>query len=91
MERFWTEKETEAYLVLQTRNLPMPDGSSLPFTAFRLIWLHFEDLIRLLGYTPERIVELAVQETQATGVDFQTAFPAVVAYMESHLLRRPAP
>lgn len=90
MGRFWTEKETEAYLVSETRNLPMPDGSISPFTTFRLIWLHFEDLTRLLGYTPERIVELAIQETEATGVDFETAFPAVVGYMESHLLRRRA-
>lgn len=70
----------------------MPDGSVRLFSGFRLLWLIAEELQVERGYSLARLVELAVQETEHSGVSFETAFPAVIAYMDRHLLRgKPIP
>jgi hypothetical protein len=83
----WTEQEIEAYLKSETRDLVMPDGTVRAFTGLRLMWMVFDQLISVRGYTPARLVAFAVEETQLTGVPFETAFPGVLAYLDRHLLR----
>jgi hypothetical protein len=88
MVPFLTEKQVEAYVALETRDLAMPDGTSRPFTGFNLMWSVFDTLVTLGLYSKARLVEFAVQETETAGVPFDVAFPAVLAVLDAKLRRK---
>jgi hypothetical protein len=78
---FITEKETEEFLALETRELPWPDGSIRPFTEMRLFWSSFDWLVEQKQYTPKRLVELAIMSSEETGRAFADTFRDSIAYM----------
>lgn len=87
MERFITEKETEAWLEQETRDITMPDGSTRPITHFKLMWNGFDFLTATPYYQPKpyyteaRLVEWAVMDAEGTGRSFEETFPGVVTYV----------
>ena len=80
---FYTEKQTEAWLTSETRDLPMPDGGTLTHTAFNLVWKAFDALILLNGYSRLRLVEFALEEIQLQDLSFDQAFTCVVGYLDN--------
>ena len=83
MRSFYTEKETEEWLQTEMRELPLPGGGTRPLTGFHLLWVVYDELVEK-GYSPERLVGWAIEETELTGVCFERAFPGVVAYVDKH-------
>jgi hypothetical protein len=79
---FITEKETEEWLNLETRDLPMPDGATRPLTDFKLTWNSFDFIVRFGMFTPLELVKLAYLSTSETGFPFEETFPNVVAFIE---------
>lgn len=85
MSFFITEKQTEDWLIYETRDLPMPDGSFRPVTDFKLGWELYDLLLSISDYTPERLVGFALEESQLSGLPFEKTFPSCVAYLDRHL------
>lgn len=83
MTFFITEKETEDLLVLETRELVMPNGSSRCHTTFRLVWQGFDTLTRIYGYSEAEIVGLSLIEVRNQGFTFQRAFDGMVGWLLS--------
>lgn len=81
MEHFFTEKETEALLELETRDITMPDGSTRSFSAFRLMWNNFDYLTLSAGYTEKNLLELSVKNAEEMDISVEESFPNVVAYV----------
>lgn len=82
---FLTEKQIEAWLEFETRRLPMPDGSHRPFTYFRYVWEKLDDLDLLAGYSPDRLVEFAIEENQISGVQIEKTLNGCISYLYDHL------
>lgn len=76
---FITEKETEAYLVSETRDLPMPGGTLKPHTDFKLTWRIYDLLAEYSGFTKEELVAEAVRTRDLTGRSFEESFTAVLS------------
>ena len=68
MAFFITEKETEEFLELETRNIPMPDGTMRPFTDLRLTWRSYDFLIVCGKYTAKELVDLAIRNGEEMGL-----------------------
>lgn len=89
---FRTEKEIEALLVLETRELPMPDGSTHHVTCFKLIWDNVQSLIlngwdeklNRWGWSRSRLAEEALRVSEETGRSFEDSFEAVVSWLRQH-------
>lgn len=94
MKRFITEKQTEALLEPETRDITMPDGSVRQITGFKLMWRGFDFLTATPFYKPKpyyteaRLVELAVINSEETGYSFEKTFPNVVAYVNKAVKKR---
>jgi len=82
---FVTEKQIEAWLERETRNLPMPNGPCRSLTAFNLTWEKLDDLVELAGYTPARLVDFAIEESLLQKAPLEKTFPYCVAYLYDHL------
>lgn len=82
---FLTEKETEALLESETRDLLMPDGSFRPVTEFKLTWEIYDRLLFISDYTPSQFVEWGLEEAELSGRSFEEMFPVVVAYVDNRL------
>jgi hypothetical protein len=88
MDGVWTDEETETWLESETRVLVLPNGITRPFTGLKLLWRLYDDLTNIHGYSSAQLLKWAVQETQATGVSFDIAFPSIVAYVDRHVRKR---
>lgn len=80
---FYTEKQTEEWLESEMRYLPMPDGSTRPVTAFRLVWSKVDSLILLNGHTLEDLVGYAVEEATLQRITLDRALTCVVAWLDN--------
>jgi hypothetical protein len=89
MAFFITEKDIEGkWLALETRNLPMPDGTLKPFTGFKLMW-HSYDYLAISGKWPRnRLVELAIKNSEEVGSTFEDSFPTTLAYLHQDLRKK---
>ena len=88
MSKFFTEKETEAWLEMETRDLPMPDGTVRPFTDTKALWNGYDFVIQQRMFTAARLVELSLIDSKETGFPFEMAFPNTVSYAYSRLRKR---
>jgi hypothetical protein len=85
---FRTDKETEEWLVVERRVLPMPDGQQRVFADFRVVWGAFDYLVREWGYTPARLVELTLLSAAEEGrTDIDREFSSVLALLDRELSR----
>lgn len=80
---FYTEKEIEAWLDTETKDLPFPDGTCKPVTAFQLVWGKAESLVLLDGYSIEELVRYAVEESTLQRIDIDRAFASIVAWLDN--------
>ncbi len=80
---FYTEKQIEAWLESETRNLPFLDGSTRPVTAFQLVWSKAESLILLDGYSMLDLTRYAAEEVALQRIDIDRAFSCVVAWLDN--------
>jgi hypothetical protein len=85
---FYTEKQVEAWLETETRELPMPDGSTRPHTTFRLVWETVDSLVLLSGFSVAELVAFAVEETHLQKASFDDAFTSVVGYLDRECNKR---
>jgi hypothetical protein len=83
-----TERETESYLVLETRSLPMPNGNQRPTTCMHLVWSSLDVVTLASNFDEARVVELAHISTAEMGTTFEDAFQAVVAYLHKEIDQR---
>jgi len=88
MSFFISEKDTEAYLALETRKLPMPDGTMQPLTGFKLMWRSVDYLILTAGYSRKQLVQLALINTKETGHSFEESFNNVIAYIHREIRKQ---
>ncbi len=76
-----TERETEALLVRQTRDLALPCGRKEVVTHSAHVWQLF-DLIQESGfYTHDELMQLSRDNMAGTGYSFTDAFVSVVTYI----------
>ncbi len=75
---FQTEKETEAMLELETRDLPMPDGSTRSISAFRMAWNSYDFILACGVRGPADITKLIADDADKAGKSFQEYFPGAV-------------
>jgi hypothetical protein len=85
MAFFITEKAAEELLELETRDIPMPDGTARPFIGFKLMWKSYDFLIICGKYTGKRLVDLAIRNSEEMGYSFEESFPAVLSYVHRHV------
>lgn len=78
---FYTDKQIEAWLETQTRDLPMPNGTTRPHTTFRLVWETVDSLVLTCGYSVVELTGYAIAETKLQNVTFEEAFDGVVAWL----------
>ena len=76
---FQTEKQTEAMLEMETRDLPMPDGSTQPVTAFRMAWNSYDFILACGVDSPVYITRLIAEDAHVAGKSFQEYFPGAVS------------
>jgi len=88
MSFFISEKETENYLEVETRDLPMPDGTIKPFTGFKLMWRAVDYLIITAGYSRAELADLAIKNAKEMGYSFEDSFPNVVAYVHREIKKK---
>jgi hypothetical protein len=80
MSDFLTEKEIEDLLILETRQLTMPDGKTVPVNGFKLMWNSF-DLLQEAGmFTAELLIELAHSWSEREGIPFDTTLKNICGY-----------
>lgn len=87
MPDFMTEKEIEAYLVLETRKVPHPDGGLVAITAMRSLWSSLESVLTMSDYRLADIAGLANLSMAEKGYSYPEAFEAVVSYLHKELRR----
>ena len=85
MAFFISEKETEEYLERETRDIPMPDGSTRPFTTTRLAWRSLDYILEWGWFTQERVVELAIINAEEVGLSFEDSFNDTLAYIHAEM------
>lgn len=83
-----TDKETESWLQRQTRDLPMPDGSTHTYTTFRNVWHAYDLLIELSGYTPTELMKHVQEEMGLQSIDFDRAFRCVIGFLDDERRKR---
>lgn len=84
---FWTEKQIEDWLTLETRAWPLPDGTKRHITVDKLIWSKADSLVLCDGYSRAKLTGYALEESQLQKVDFDTAFRGVVAFLDNRRRR----
>ena len=85
MPDFMTETEIESYLVMETRDLPLPEGGKQSVTAMRSLWASLESVLAMSSFTLDEIVGLTRMSIQEKGYSFQEAFEAVVSFMHKEI------
>lgn len=85
MSFFITEKQTEDWLTFETRQIPMPDGTTRPFTHFKLMWRSYDYLIVCGKFTGKQLVEQTIQTAKEMNYTFEEAFPNVLSYLHRRL------
>lgn len=83
-----TEKQTERWLEMQTREVATPNGTRRSVRMFRLSWEIYESLLTLNRYTPEEIAGWAAEEAMLQDLEFDEAFDGVIAWLDDQRRRR---
>lgn len=82
-QTFRTDAEVEDFLTLETRKLPMPDGTARSITLVRLDWLNADSLIDDSGHTLEALVEGAIETAKFHDVSFTDGFSGSVRWLHA--------
>lgn len=85
MSFFITEKETEHWLELETRNLHFPAGKTKPFTETRLTWRSLDYIIQTSDITQQELIQWAIDWGHRENLDFKITFPNMLVYAHREL------
>ena len=89
MSKFFTEKETEEFLLDETRILTLPDGSKESVTTFRLTWEAFDLMESTHAFTNQEIIEWTYDwYMRDRKYDFTTYFYNFVAFAFSDVKKK---
>ena len=85
MSKFLTEKQIEAYLEPETRELPLPDGSVQVVTGMKLLWQSVDCIVDTYTYTLAELVELTQKNQMKQNISFEESFSRVVSYIHRRM------
>lgn len=80
----WTEKQTESYLVTESRKLHSPEGDTFRHTSFKLHWDIYDSLILNSDLTGEEMVGAMLRWVEQDNISFDEAFCGYLAYLDSY-------
>ena len=84
----WTEKQIEAYLQDETRELTASDGRKRVVTMFHTHWITY-DAVRVDDcYTEAELVAWADRRVAEEGVDFTDAFRGNMGLLDLEIRRQ---
>jgi|GEM_PF-2706552 len=85
---FYTSREEAlAWFALETRELPMPDGTTRHHTDCRMTWRSYDFIIGQGLFTGHQLVGLVVMTAEEQGGAFESAFANVLAYVHDEYLK----
>jgi len=84
---FTSREEAQAWFTLETRALPMPDGTTKPHTDCRLTWRSYDFIIKRGLFTAAQLVNLTSMTARERGEAFESNFPSVLAYIHDEYLK----
>ncbi len=76
-----TENEFHNYLNNSTRSITCSDGVTRDVTMSPSMWDHFEFVVEFEDVSAEDISRFAMEEVELQGLDFNSAFKSIVAYL----------
>ena len=82
MRDFLTEKETEAYLIYETRDIPLGNGHTEVVTASNLFWTRLDLILDANITNMDELIRLTRLNMQGTGYSFSQAFQSVVTCVD---------
>lgn len=85
---FITEKQIEAYLVNETRMLPLPGGGEQVMTGPNLMWQAVDFITGTCAFTMNELIGFTRSTMAEKGYTFEEAFKSVVAYIDGRMLGR---
>ena len=80
---FFTDSRIEGLLERETRRVPGPHGETVTIDAFKSLWKAYDFLV-LFGFTPERIAEIARDNSERLGISYGESFAAIVWRANRH-------
>lgn len=78
---FFTDQRITEMLEQETRVLTMPDGKQRPVTGWRLMWQHFDYLVKEASFEEPLIIEWSQNLADRKRVSFDTQLHEVVGYI----------
>ena len=78
---FLTEKKIEKLLLLETRTVPMPDGSQKAFSFFKVWWNAYDIVVWTSGFYPKKLAALAQRNAEITNIPYEKSLHDVVYYI----------
>ena len=85
MPPFLTEKQIEALLVDETRDLVLPEGETQVMTGPKLMWNAFDFIIEDKTFTFEDVIDFTQSTMKTKGYSFDNAFKSVLSYIDNRL------
>lgn len=85
MPDFLTEKEIEALLQMETRDILHPDDRIKPLSAMRSLWISLDAITTMSSFTEAQIVGLSTVTMREKGYDFRDALSAVVSFIHKEI------
>ncbi|MES9861134.1 MAG: hypothetical protein ABW157_13560 [Candidatus Thiodiazotropha sp. LLP2] len=86
MGKFYTEKETEAYLQDETRILTLPNGRKESVTTMHMTWRAFDRLDETKACSCQELIKRAYDWYKRDGKhDFTTYFWNLVSFIHSEM------
>lgn len=84
----WTEEQIEGWLVSERRQLPLPGGSAVSVTLFRLYWETFDTLVLCNGFSSSDLASYAVWEAEREGTDVSSGLRRVIARLDRQWINK---
>lgn len=85
---FFTDRnEAAKWAALETRNVPMPDGSVRTLTDWKLTWRSYDIIIADGLFSASEIAGLALLTASERSESFESSFSDVVSYIHGEIAR----
>ena len=85
MKPFFTEKQTEEFLLSETRTLELPGGRIEVITANRLFWYSLDLMIEAYITTLDDLYRYTYMDMSAQNTSFADSFKAIVVYIDNRV------
>jgi hypothetical protein len=78
----WTEKQIEAYLESETREIVGSDGRPEPVTLFHMYWVIFDGILMSDNYTAAILIDWAREVATREQTDVITALETILEFAD---------